>query len=132
MRGITFQRVGDFERGPILIVRVPHAAGLARTWSRQINRRFGHAIAPAERRSTCARSGAAFLAGTEMTTRVRRFRDERLGRIISGETPTSVSLETHSLRSSCMSFRYPISRSHSISTVSMTIRLFAPSRADDQ
>jgi hypothetical protein len=86
VQGLSFREVAGFERGPVLIVRVrnswsgPHmvTSNESPFWSRNNSGR--QALDVHEIR-------AAFLTGTEMAARVRRFRDERLGKIVAGDTP---------------------------------------------
>jgi hypothetical protein len=83
--GLAFCSVGSFSRGPVVIVRVP------RSW------RGPHLVRP--QNSFYSRNSAGkqpldihelrtmFIAGSELEVRPRRFRDERIGRIIAAETP---------------------------------------------
>ena len=88
VQGIAFHEVVDasFVNGPVIVIRIP------RSWNAP------HMIATSTptfwTRSNSGRQAldvheirAAFIAGTEAATRVKRFRDERIGKIIAGETP---------------------------------------------
>src|SRR5450631_680406 len=87
--GVGIHKVDGFERGPVVIVRVP------RSWSgphmvtphKHFYSRNGVGKYPLDVREI----GSLFLAGAEIEARVRRRRDERLGRIVAGETPVELA-----------------------------------------
>ena len=85
--GIHIQPVDGFEDGPLLLLRIPksYAAPHMVTFknhSRFYSRNNGgkYALDVGELRS-------AFALSESLPERIRRFRDERLARIIAGETP---------------------------------------------
>jgi Putative DNA-binding domain len=88
--GLMFHQVAGFERGPIVIVRVP------RSWAGP------HMLVPHKHfysRNSVGKYpldvreiGNLFTASTELEARVRTFRNERLGRILAGETPVVLAL----------------------------------------
>jgi hypothetical protein len=87
VHGVAFHKVeGGFPRGPVIIVRIPKSWNAPHMvtstssvfWTRNNSGR--QALDVHEIRS-------AFLAGAEIATRVRRFRDERIGKILAAETP---------------------------------------------
>lgn len=86
VQGIAIHKVDGFARGPSIVVRVPRSwigphmvtSTQSTFWSRNSAGRY-----PLDVHET----RAAFLAGAELGARARRFRDERLGKIIAGDTP---------------------------------------------
>lgn len=85
--GVMIRAVGDFERGPVIIVRVPKSwAGphMVLNKSPQFYSRAGsekHGLDVAQIR-------AAFAQSEAISERIGAFRTVRLGHIMAGETPT--------------------------------------------
>lgn len=81
--------VHGFEKGPVLVVHIPKSwaaphmltTGESRFYSRSSVGKYGMDVRQIR---------SAFLLSAEMPTLIRRFRDERLGRILAGETPVSL------------------------------------------
>ena len=85
--GVSIHPIEGFPQGPVLLVRVPKSwvsphmvtfKNLSKFYTR--NSAGKHQMDVTEIRS-------AFLLSEALPERIKRFRDERLGRIIAGETP---------------------------------------------
>jgi predicted HTH transcriptional regulator len=89
VQGLAIHQVEGFERGPVIIIRVPsswtgpHMVTTATPafWSRNNSGR-----APLDVHEI----RAAFVVGSDLATKVRQFRDGRLGRVLGGETPIPI------------------------------------------
>lgn len=87
VQGIEIVAVPGFERGPVIIVRIP------RSWSgphmvTYQNQTHFFARNSAGRQPLDVREiRAAFLGSAEAEKRVRAFRDERIGRVLANEMP---------------------------------------------
>jgi hypothetical protein len=93
VQGVAVHKVDGFERGPVIIVRIPQS------WIAP------HMIACANQTQFYSRNGsgkrgldvqeirAAFVGSLEMGNRIRRFRDDRLGKIVADETPVALKDE---------------------------------------
>ncbi len=89
--GIAVRAVDGFARGPVVIVRVPKSWIAPHMVSFQSQTHFYSRNNAGRHPLDVREIRAAFLAGDEAATRVRRFRDERIGRIIAAETPVPLS-----------------------------------------
>ncbi len=85
IQGMTIHRVDGYERGPVLLVHIPKSwtaphmvsfTGQTHFYSR--NGAGKHPLDVREIR-------AAFLSGTEVSKRIQRFRDDRLGQIVANQ-----------------------------------------------
>lgn len=89
VHGIQFSKVDGFDGGAVFILRVP------RSWNAPhmitaVASPFYSRTEAGNQQLDIHQIRAAFLAGTEAANRIRRFRDERLGRIVAGDTPVSL------------------------------------------
>ncbi len=85
IRGLQVKAIEGFDAGPAIVVRIPRSwagphmiKGSPRFYSRNSNGK-----APLD----VTEIRAAFLHSQGLTDRVREFRDDRIGRILAGETP---------------------------------------------
>jgi hypothetical protein len=87
LRGVQYRSVEGFPQGPVLIVRVPRSWNGIHMVTAQGDHRFysRHEAGRFPMRTSAVRN--AIVLGETIAERVRRFRDERLGRIVAGETP---------------------------------------------
>ena len=91
VQGIVIRKVDGFDKGSAIIVRIP------KSWTAPHMVRFSNQTHFYSRNNSGKQPldvreiRAGFLAGTEMSARVRQFRDARVGSIISGETPVRLS-----------------------------------------
>jgi hypothetical protein len=90
--GLAFYLVPDFEHGPIIIVRVPQSWNGPHMVSYKNQTHFYSRNNSGKHGLDVREIRAAFLGSTEVEQRVRRFRDERLGRLVANEAP--VTLQT--------------------------------------
>lgn len=92
IHGVAIRKIDDFERGHVIIVRIPRSWNAPHMVSYKSQTHFFSRNSAGKHPLDVREIKAAFLEGTEAAARVRRFRDERLGRVIAGETP--VPLDT--------------------------------------
>lgn len=92
IHGVAIHKVDGFERGPVIIVRVPRSWNAPHMVSYKSQTHFFSRNSAGKHPLDVREIKAAFLDGTEQAARVRRFRDERLGRIIAGETPAPLDV----------------------------------------
>ncbi len=85
--GVAFHVVVGFPRGPILVVRVPRSWLALHMVTFQEHSRFYTRNAAGRYVMDVQEIRAGFLMTEALPERVRRFRDERLARLIAGETP---------------------------------------------
>ncbi len=86
--GVQLRSVPGFRLGPVILVRIPRswAAPHMLTAGRAESRFFARSGARKEPLDV-RQIRAAFALSQDLPERIRRFRDERLGRIIGDETP---------------------------------------------
>ncbi|MCB2225580.1 MAG: ATP-binding protein [Desulfarculaceae bacterium] len=88
---VSFQSIEGFERGPVFVVRVPrsiarpHMVWLSKR--SQFYARSSNGTYPLD----VAEIRAAFVGAEENIKRIKRFINERIGKIIAGEVPTQVN-----------------------------------------
>lgn len=87
IHGVAIRKIDGFERGPVIIVRIPRSWSAPHMVSYKSQTHFYSRNSSGKHPLDVREIKAAFLEGTEQAERVRRFRDVRLGRIIAGETP---------------------------------------------
>lgn len=87
VQGLGFWKVEGFDRGPIIIVRVPKSWIAPHMVSFQSQTHFYSRNNAGRQPLDVREIKAAILAGTDRGARVRKFRDERIARIVSDETP---------------------------------------------
>lgn len=85
--GVRIQFIGGFPRGPVVIVRVPRSWASPHITGLNKDTRFYSRNSAGKYPLDVREIRAAFLAHAELEDRVRRFRDERLGRIVADEIP---------------------------------------------
>ena len=85
--GLQVRAIGSFTDGPVLIIRAP------RSWASPHMVSFGGRtrfyLRVAEQKVLLDREGIRqqFLLSETLATRLERFRDSRIGRVLSGDTP---------------------------------------------
>jgi len=93
IHGIDIRKIDGFERGPVIVVRIPRSWNAPHMVSYKSQTHFYSRNSSGKHPLDVREIKAAFLEGTEQAARVRRFRDERLGRIVAGETPVPFAAE---------------------------------------
>jgi hypothetical protein len=91
--GVAFHVVEGFRGGPILVVRVPRSWLALHMVTFQEHSRFYTRNAAGRYVMDVQEIRAGFLMTEALPERVRRFRDERLARIIARETPVMLEPE---------------------------------------
>lgn len=92
IHGVAIRKIDGFDRGPVIVVRIPRSWNAPHMVSYKSQTHFYSRNSSGKHPLDVREIKATFLEGTEQAARVRRFRDERVGRIIAGETP--VPLDT--------------------------------------
>lgn len=93
IHGIGIHKVDGFENGPVIMIRVPRSWTAPHMVSFQNQSHFYSRNSAGKQPLDVREIRAAFLRGTEEATKIRRFRDERLGRMIAGDTPVPLDIK---------------------------------------
>jgi hypothetical protein len=88
--GIRFRSVGGFANGPVLLIRIPRSYAAPHMVVFQESSRFYSRNSRGKYPLDVGEIRAAFALSESLPERVRRFRDERLARIIADETPVTL------------------------------------------
>lgn len=91
IQGIAIHKIDGFERGPVIVLRVPRSWNAPHMVTFQKQTHFFSRNNAGRHPLDVREIGAAFLAGAEISAQIRRFRDERIGRIIANETPVRLA-----------------------------------------
>ncbi len=89
LTGHRFRIIPGFERGPVLLLRIPKSFAsphMLKTGEFRFYSRHDAGKYPLDIREI----RGAFLGSEALPEKIRRFRDERLGRIIASETPIAL------------------------------------------
>lgn len=86
INGIRFKAIEGFERGPVLLLRVPRSY-LAPHMIKQGDSRFYSRTNAGKYPLDVTQVRSAFARSDALPEKVRRFRDERIARIVADETP---------------------------------------------
>jgi len=89
--GIRMRPVDGFEKGPVLLIRIPKSWAAPHLVSFKNLSRFYTRNSAGKHQMDVTEIRAAFLQSEAIVERMKRFRDERLGRIIANETPVPMS-----------------------------------------
>ena len=90
VQGIDIRAIDGFERGPAIVVHVPRSWFSPHMLSYQKQTHFYSRNTSGRRDLDVREIRAAFLAGSEVTARLTRFRQERIGRILADDTPVTL------------------------------------------
>jgi hypothetical protein len=86
--GVQIRVVEGFRDGPVLVMRTPRSFAAPRMVTFQDHSRFYSRNSGGKYPLDVGEIRTAFAYSETLPERVRRFRQERLGRIVAGETPT--------------------------------------------
>lgn len=95
--GIGIHRVDGFDNGPVVVVRVPQSWAGPHMLSFANQTHFYSRNNSGKQPLDVREIRSLFLASGELEARVRRLRDERLGRIVSGQTPVRMQADAPKL-----------------------------------
>ena len=84
---VQIKSVNGFFAGPVMVLRVPKSWSAPHMVTFKGSSRFFSRTNAGKFQMDVAEIRSAFAISDELPERVRRFRDERLGRIMAGETP---------------------------------------------
>jgi hypothetical protein len=88
--GCRFHQFAGFEKGPVIVLEVPRSWLAPHMVCHQERQLFYSRHGSGKYRLDVAEIRAAFLASEGVETKMRRFRDERLGRIVADDTPVKL------------------------------------------
>jgi Putative DNA-binding domain len=85
--GIHIRSIADFAEGPVLLIRVPKSYAAPHMVTFQEHSRFYSRNNGGKYPLDVAEIRSAFALSESLPDRIRRFREERLGRIVANDTP---------------------------------------------
>ncbi|MBN2476588.1 MAG: ATP-binding protein [Pirellulales bacterium] len=88
--GVRIKPMNGFPQGPVLLVRIPQSWTSPHMVTFKGTSRFYTRNSAGKYQMDVTEIRAAFLTGEAIPERIRRFRDDRLSRIVAGETPFSM------------------------------------------
>lgn len=87
VHGLRMRAVEGFANGPVLLIRVPRSWASPHMITFKNLSRFFTRNSAGKHQMDVSEIRSGFLLSDTLPEKMRRFRDERLGRIIAGETP---------------------------------------------
>jgi len=84
---IQMEFVSGFEKGPVLIIRVPKSWAAPHMVGPKNSSRFYSRNSAGKYPLDCSEIRSAFSLSESLTARIQQFRNDRLAKIIAGETP---------------------------------------------
>jgi len=88
--GIKIKTIEGFLNGPVLVIRIPKSWNGPHIVSFKNSSRFFTRNSAGKYQMDVTEIKSAFLKSEEIPEKIRRFRDDRLGKIIAGETPVKL------------------------------------------
>lgn len=85
--GVRMRPINGFTKGPVLLIRIPRSWAAPHMIKLGKSSRFFTRNSAGKHQMDVTEIRAAFLLSEALPEKMRRFRDERLGRIIANETP---------------------------------------------
>lgn len=85
--GLRTKALDGFPDGPVVVMHIPKSWAAPHMVAVSTDSRFYSRGSAGKQPLTVTEIRSAFQLSSEMPNRIRRFRDERLGRVIAGETP---------------------------------------------
>ena len=87
IHGVRIQAIDGFRNGPVLMLRIPKSWTGPHMVTYKGSSRFFSRTSAGKAPLDVTEIRAAFLQAEAIPERIRRFREERIGRILAGETP---------------------------------------------
>lgn len=107
IQGIASSCVDGFQNGPVILVRVPKSWSLPHMVTFKNSSRFFTRDSRGKHQMDVGEVRSAFALSESLPVRIRQFRDERLARILAGDTPVPLVkgayIVLHVLPFSCFS-----------------------------
>ncbi len=88
--GVRLRAVAGFASGPIIVLRTPRSFAAPHMVTFQDHSRFYSRTSAGKYALDVGEIRSAFALSASLPERVRHFREERLGRIVAGETPVKM------------------------------------------
>lgn len=85
--GVRMKAVEGFSSGPVIVIEVPRSWVAPHMVGYKASPRFFSRTSAGKYPLDVAEIRAAFVQSQELPEQIRRFRDERIGRILAGDTP---------------------------------------------
>lgn len=89
--GVRIKGINGFPRGPVLLVRIPQSWNSPHMVTFKNTSRFFTRNSAGKYQMDVTEIRAGFLMAEAIPERIRRFRDDRLSKIVAGETPFSMN-----------------------------------------
>lgn len=89
--GLRIKAIQGLPKGPLLLVYIPKSWAGPHMVAVGQDSRFHTRGSAGKQSLTASEIRSAFLLSEELPARIRRFRDERLGRVVADETPVPLS-----------------------------------------
>jgi Putative DNA-binding domain len=91
--GIQTRAIDGFTNGPVIVIRVPRSWAAPHMVTFKASPRFYSRTSAGKAPLDVAEIRAAFIQSEALPERIRRFREDRLSRIMAGETPLQLTEE---------------------------------------
>jgi len=88
--GIQIRSIGEYVKGPVILIRIPRRWAAPHMVKLGKSSRFFIRNSAGKHQMDISEIRAAFSLSEVLPEKMKRFRDERLGRIITDETPVSL------------------------------------------
>lgn len=89
--GVRIQPLAGFPKGPVFLIRIPRSWVAPHMITFKNRPRFFTRNSAGKQPMDVTEIRSAFLLSESLTDKIKRFRDERLSKIIAGETPVPLS-----------------------------------------
>ena len=91
--GVQIKAIDGFKEGPVILLRIPKSWAAPHMVAFKASPRFFSRTSAGRSPLDVAEIRAAFVQSEALPERIRRFREERLGNILAGETPVILAQE---------------------------------------
>ncbi|MBI4389595.1 MAG: ATP-binding protein [Nitrospinae bacterium] len=92
--GVHFQAINGFPQGPVIVLRIPKSWNSPHMVIFKNRSRFYSRASNGKEQLDVDQIRAAFALSESVGEKIRRFRDERIARIVAGETPLPMAHPT--------------------------------------